>query len=112
MTNSIANLLKVDYIILSIDNNFHLIHHFAIQGIILWLSCSQAHLINSFFIQIPNFLRAPIFFNSSDLEPRIIFKYQDAALPKNLINMFQSLFYYIIKLSKSLYFVLLVHKEI
>ena len=60
------------------------------------------------FIRMSSFLRILKF---SDFEPKIIptlfLNTKGVASPKNLRNVFQSLliFYYIIKLSKSVYFI-------
>ena len=64
------------------------------------------------------FFQALIFSNLSDFEPRIILKLflknEGVISPKNLRNIYQSLlmFYYIIKLSKSLYFASVIQNYI
>ena len=66
----------------------------------------------------PNFFRASIILNFFDFDPRIILKLflntNGVASSKTLRNIFQSLliFYNIIKLSKSLYFVSIMQKYI
>ena len=71
-----------------------------------------------FFIRIPKFFRASIFLNFYGFEPRIILQLflntKSVTSPNNFRNIFQSflMFYYIIKLSKSLYFVSIIQKYI
>ena len=63
-----------------------------------------------------HFFRASIFLNFPDFEPRSILKLflntKGVTSPKRLRNIFQSLlmFYYVIKLRKSLYFVSIMQK--
>ena len=77
---------------------------------------APTYLNTPFFVRIPNFLRASIFSNFSDLEPRIIFilflNTKGITLPTNLRKIFQSLLMLciIMKLSKSLCFVLIMQK--
>ena len=84
------------------------------KGHIFWERC--IHLFSYEFFLI--FFRASIFLDFSDFEPRIILKLslntKGATSPRNFRNIFQSLlmFYYIIKLSKSLYFVSIMQRYI
>ena len=77
-----------------------------------------------FFIRIPTFFRASIFLKFSDFGPRSVLKLflnskgvgvtfpKGVTIPKNVSSIFHSLliFYYIIKLSKSLCFVSIMQK--
>ena len=79
---------------------------------------SRLNVRHSFFVRIPSFCQAWMILSFSDFELRTILtlflNIKGEASPKNLRNICQSLlmFYYIVKLGKSLYFVSVMQKYI
>ena len=84
----------------------------------IWGSMYLYPLSIPFLLEYLNFFPALMFLNFYDFKPRIILKLflntDGLTSPKNLRNTFQSLLmlYFIIKLSRSLYFVSIVQKYI